>query len=636
MSLKLKIIVTALLVFMGIAVTLSVKSYYDFKSITSQMIEDAQMSSSREVSAMLDSWTKSKKNAMDVLGKKVIDDGDAFIGDVASYQKEFALISDAESFDMVYFGSEDDGGFYQSKDIEMPADYDPRKRPWYDLAKTIKDVGVTEPYVDATTNDLCLSFVKKIDINGRFVGVLASDIYLQSIVSKILNIKSGETGYAFVMDRSGQFLVHPDKNIVMKGRITDIDPTLSVVLDSLEQKNEGFITYTDNGVKKLMAYSVIPELNWIACVTIDSNEVYAPIVKKSISLVLISIFPIVIGALIFYALIKRLLVPINRLVERLRDIAEGDADLTQTLDEDRRDELGEMARQFNKFIGRMRGIMVSVTELSNGMTVSNSELSSTVSKISKGLHSQTDETNGLAAAVEEMNQTINQIAESANATFEQANSTITSANMSKESVMDTVERMRKISNNVKESADVISKLGESSSQIGEIIDVINDIADQTNLLALNAAIEAARAGEAGRGFAVVADEVRKLAERTQSATKEISSMIQTLQTESENAVKKVASGVEQVAAGTKSADSAGESIVQIMEQTTMTTDMINQIASAAEEQAATTTVIAKNVDRINNISSENSRELAEVSEFAKNVHDNAEELAALIRQFKVR
>ncbi len=635
MSLKLKIIVTALAIFFAIALTLVMTSYYDFKNMTAQMIKEAQVAQSGEVAAMLDAWTKAKKNSMDVLGKKLASDGDSFLSDVPSHQKEFALVSDAGSFGMVYFGADSDGSFYQSQDVEMPADYDPRKRPWYDLAKTSEKVLVTEPYVDVTTGDLCLSFVKQININENFAGVLGSDIYLKDMVTTILSKKNGQTGYTFVMGKDGTFLIHPDESLVMKKKITDIDPALSTVMSDLGKQKSGFVTYNDNGTDRLLAYTEIPELGWVACVTIEKSEVYAPIVKKSFSLILISILPILIGSLLFYALIKKLFEPIKKLIERLKAIAEGDADLTHKLDEDRSDELGEMARQFNKFLGRMRNIMVSVSDLSGGMTKSISELSSTVGKISGGLHSQTDETNGVAVAVEEMNQTITQIAESANDTSSQANATIDSAKTSKEAVLDTVAKMNDIALNVRESSDVIKRLGDSSTEIGEILNVINDIADQTNLLALNAAIEAARAGEAGRGFAVVADEVRKLAERTQSATKEISDMITVLQQESKDAVVKVASGVEQVTDGTRSADRAEKAISEILDKTYQTTDMVNRIAAAAEEQAATTTEIARNVDKINNISSQNSSELAEISEFAKKVYDNAEELLAVVRQFKL-
>jgi methyl-accepting chemotaxis protein len=198
-----------------------------------------------------------------------------------------------------------------------------------------------------------------------------------------------------------------------------------------------------------------------------------------------------------------------------------------------------------------------------------------------------------------------------------------------------VQKVAEIADFIKESAVVIESVGESSGKISEIVNVINDIADQTNLLALNAAIEAARAGEHGRGFAVVADEVRKLAERTQRATQEITSMIGGLQGSAKDAVSKVEGGVKHAQAGTEQANRAEMSIGEIIENTNTTSDMATQIATAAEQQSATTDEIAKTVARIRKISESNTNELMEISSATAKLSRLADDLHNAVRMFRI-
>jgi len=195
--------------------------------------------------------------------------------------------------------------------------------------------------------------------------------------------------------------------------------------------------------------------------------------------------------------------------------------------------------------------------------------------------------------------------------------------------------MRDIAKVVRNSAENIEKLGESSKQIGEIISVIDDIADQTNLLALNAAIEAARAGEQGRGFAVVADEVRKLAERTTEATKQIANMIKGIQSETQEAVVAMNKGTEEVQSGIELADKAGESLQQILASTRDLMDMINQIAAASEEQSSTSEQISKNVVSISKVTAESAHRIEDVAHTADELAKMTEQLSMLMKQFKI-
>ena len=203
-------------------------------------------------------------------------------------------------------------------------------------------------------------------------------------------------------------------------------------------------------------------------------------------------------------------------------------------------------------------------------------------------------------------------------------------------VNQAVEGMKRIAEIVKRSAGTVQELGKSSDQIGEIIGVIDDIADQTNLLALNAAIEAARAGEQGRGFAVVADEVRKLAERTTKATKEIADMIKKIQTETKGAVSSMQEGTNQVDAGITLADQAGESLKEIVRISQRVTDMVTQIAAASEQQSSASEQISKNVEAISTVTGETAQGTQQIAQAAEDLNRLTENLQQLVQRFNLQ
>ena len=220
-------------------------------------------------------------------------------------------------------------------------------------------------------------------------------------------------------------------------------------------------------------------------------------------------------------------------------------------------------------------------------------------------------------------------------TAESAGKVETSASESAYIVMESVNIMNTIAVQVQESAATVGNLGHRSEQIGEIVGTIEDIADQTNLLALNAAIEAARAGEQGRGFAVVADEVRALAERTTKATREISEMIKTIQDETGKAVALMDKGVAEVEHGVAESAKSSEALVEVLGQISEITGQVGQIATAAEEQTATTNEITGNIQQANGVVMESARGASETAAAAAALSGRAEELQRLVGQFKL-
>lgn len=283
----------------------------------------------------------------------------------------------------------------------------------------------------------------------------------------------------------------------------------------------------------------------------------------------------------------------------------------------------------------LENIISEVSEAVSATASASSQISSSTEEMAAGAQEQSSQTTEVAGAVEEMTKTIIETTRNAGMASENAKGAGLTAKEGGKIVNNTVDGMVRIATVVERSSTTIKKLGESSNQIGEIIQVIDDIADQTNLLALNAAIEAARAGEQGRGFAVVADEVRKLAERTTKATKEIAVMIKQIQSDTDGAVKSIDEGSEEVQKGKNLANEAGEALKEIITATDKVLDMINMVAAASEEQSSAAEQISKNIEGISSVTQQSAAGTQQVARASEDLNRLTNNLQELINRFKI-
>jgi methyl-accepting chemotaxis protein len=310
-------------------------------------------------------------------------------------------------------------------------------------------------------------------------------------------------------------------------------------------------------------------------------------------------------------------------------------DLTVRMQGDYRGDLKAIKESINKVGSSLEDALRKVSEAVSATAGASSQISSSTEEMAAGAHEQTSQAGEVASAVEEMTKTILENSRNASVAAETAKRAKESAVQGGKVVGETVDGMKRIADVVNKSAGTVKELGKSSDQIGEIIDVIDDIADQTNLLALNAAIEAARAGEQGRGFAVVADEVRKLAERTTKATKEIAGMIKKIQSDTAGAVTSMEEGTGEVERGIALADKAGASLKEIVGVSQKVTDMVTQIAAASEEQSSASEQISKNVEGISKVTGETAQGTQQIARAAEDLNRLTENLQRLIGDFKL-
>ncbi|WP_447973757.1 methyl-accepting chemotaxis protein [Nitrospira sp. Kam-Ns4a] len=344
---------------------------------------------------------------------------------------------------------------------------------------------------------------------------------------------------------------------------------------------------------------------------------------------------LVVASTIAFSLLLawRLLIPIRRLVEGMDRLAKGDLTVQVAVTSD--DELGRLGQRFNEVVPKLRGMIGKVAQVTDKVASAAVQLSATAEQMSKGAESLTARTTQTATAVEEMTATVGEVAQHSGKAAAMAQETVQTAKSGREVVTNTVAGMQQIADAVTQSAAIIAALGKSSDQIGEIVRVIEDIADQTNLLALNAAIEAARAGEQGRGFAVVADEVRKLAERTTKATKEIGDMIRHIQQDTKGAVASMEEGTQKVTSGVALVNRTGEALARIAEMVTGTADMIRQIAVAAEEQSVATQQIAGDLETVAKVTRETAGGATESAKASHDLSQLATELQTMVGGFKL-
>ncbi len=529
------------------------------------------------------------------------------------------------------------------------------------LFLTIPDALVfTDAYLDKVTNKWAISIAQPIKSDGgEFYGVMAADILLDTITAKISAQKFGETGYAMLLDSKGNIIAHKDASLLN----TDIHTIkgLEIIAEKMISQESGYEKYTYNGIDKIMVFTKLPSTSWIIATTINQNEAFAEVVQSRISFAIVILIVCVVVLLICFIAAGRITKPIKNLTAEAQKIANGDlrVDITPAGSKEIKD-LSEAFRKMAVNIGKLVGDIGNaanrvdhssgeISVITDNTKMISEEIAKTSHELALGANNQAESVAGGADMVVSMSQVIARVAQSS----QDSQNLIMDVNDSVNDGMKALEKQQNLmlqnSDSTEKVGHAISQLDDKASEIQKIVSVIGEIADQTNLLALNAAIEAARAGEQGKGFAVVADEVRKLAEQSASSSNDIEILLKDILEKTVKSVEdvnevqqivrdqkesleetrvlysKIQDAVKSIVEKTISISAETLQVQQKSEQVSMT---MGDIAAITEESAAATEEVAA-------ATSEQSTSLGNISREVAQMVIEAKALMEAISTFRV-
>jgi len=610
-SIKAKLILIFILIITVPVTILGILSYRRSATVVYDGFLDSNLELVKEVEYAVENFMKSYEIAAELFAHS-----ETTKTAQTSFVSKQKMMAEFQSFVdvhpdvlFVYMGTEK-GEMFDPSWLDVPLDYDPTTRPWYEQAKSADDTIWTEPYIDEETGSMVVSVATPIyDNTDTFIGVLSIDITTASLSNEMNDIKIGENGYPVLIDRNQTVITHKKPE--------QIGTTLPVkeIVDAITSKDEGMVEYEFEKNKKFATFKSMPTSGWTVLATMDSSEVSALTRPILIATIILGVSSLIIGFFVALLLARNFIKPITSLVKTMDQVKDGD--LTVRADIRSKDEIGRMAGIFNTMIdhfsdmlGKSKKVAHQVVEsagnlasTSEEVSASSDEVARTIDEIAQGAGDQASETEKGAVLISSLADKIVHLTESSD-TMSAAALEVSNANVKG---LDVISELKvKTSENNASTLRIekaIKELEQKSTQIGGILETITSIADQTNLLALNASIEAARAGEHGRGFAVVADEIRKLAEGSSDAALNIQDIVTQIQNESQNTVTIMG----EVKTRTEEQNVAVNSVDEVFGNISVSADEITKVISEVAEF-----VISMNQDKDNIVAS--IEEVAAVSE----------------------
>ncbi len=589
LSLKQKILLSVVIALSLVILLLSWQSYSSQKSLLLQGSQEQLQRLGTQQAERVSDWLAARRDVIQALGNKA--------GAEPLNALQQAQVSGR--FQLTYFG--ESSGKMNDSDPSINRDgYDPRSRGWYQEAMSKGGLIVTKPYLDVAYNIMVVTLAQP--VSG---GVVGGDLSIASLVEDVTKMQLPADGFAIMMHKDGTIIAYKDAAKAMKpASEIDNDLTNALIEQSKSSKDLVPAYFDSEGRDKLLWAADIPDTDWELVLVLDKAALEAPLSSLLMTQLGMALLVLVGSILAISWLVSMLLGPLTKVSQALARIADGNGDLTQRIKIDANDEVGQLANSFNRFVGSQHQLIGNIRQLANELNADAERSLVTNQAAVDELQRQQQEVTMVATAVTEMASATMEIAGNAENTAAAAQQSAQSSEQGKMLVNKTRQSINGLAEEVGQATEVIGELSRHAQAITSILSTIQGIAEQTNLLALNAAIEAARAGEQGRGFAVVADEVRVLSRRTQDSTQQIQSTIETLQQTTARAVSLMQTSQGLADNSVQDADQAVRALEEITSAISLISDMAGQIATAAEEQTQVTGEITQNTTAIKDVSDE--------------------------------
>ncbi|MCL1146551.1 methyl-accepting chemotaxis protein [Shewanella marinintestina] len=569
-------------------------SYQALKQDTIQYVENSSQAMTHYEADAISQWFKRKATAIIAMADQYKR------GDIQQYVDFARLGKTSNSLYSVFWGF-DDGSSYASvadnaiwrDGVADPSQYDPRPRGWYQLAKANQAPVLTDIYTDMVTKQPVISIVTNLGD-----GVLSGDIGLEILANTVKDIDF-PGAQTTIIDSNGKVLATSSDDLKVGQSLADAGlGLLSRAITSQDSYSGDYIQNKDLKLVFSESISLLADQNWYLFISVDESVAYVGLNQSLRNSMFMSAIMLLISIGLVLAILNWLYRPILNLKEMVIALSHGHADLTRRLPVTREDDLGEIASGINRFVANLQSLLKEVASGSKEIGSSISKLNQQTNENTQVLQKHVLETEQVVTAVEEMSATAMDVANNTSQASNAAVVTSDQVSNTNRIVANTKQTVDRLIQDVEDSETNIAHVAQDAVSITKVLQVIGDIAEQTNLLALNAAIEAARAGEQGRGFAVVADEVRALAARTQVSTTEIEQTLDKLQQGINNAVgamKQTKLTCEQASEATLDVSDNLEKVVRSIADVN---DLNTQIATAAEEQSAVSDEISRNMNAI--------------------------------------
>lgn len=559
---------------------------------------------------------------------------------------------------LLYTGIEKTGEFIDFPDRDQGEDYNPKERSWYkDAVAAEGEIVWTEPYESASTGKPVITASKAYYNGDKLVGVMAADVFIDTLIDMVNKIEIGETGYAVIYDKNGKWITHPEKE-----KIGRDESQTSYYQEMVEIGNQGIVEYNVDGKEFTMGFVKNPTTDWYllgAANKVDfKKQAQAIFIPIAITLIIVTLIAIVVTLWITGKVTKA----IKTVMERMKLIANGDLS-HPPLEIKSKDEVGHLVQATNGMNEHMRHLLHQINTVAETVSSQSEELTqsagevksgseqvaSTMQELASGSETQAHSTGDLSANMQSFANEIEDLSENGDQ-IKQFSNEIIGATAEGSQLMDaSKEQMEIIDEIVHDAVKKVEGLDVQSQEISKLVNVIQDVADQTNLLALNAAIEAARAGEHGKGFAVVADEVRKLAEQVSDSVTDITGIVTKIQQESSLVANTLQNGYHEVEQGSTQIETTGgkfsdinTSILEMGKSIDSVVDNLTSISARSQEMnrsiediAAISEESAAGIEETSASSEQTTASMEEVAQSSRGLAKLAEELNELVLKFKL-